>query len=90
MATGKTEQNIKVLFFAQFREQLGCEQIALNASEAGSIEEIKANLISRGGQFEKVFSSANLLVAVNQQMVANNSTIQAGDEVAFFPPVTGG
>jgi sulfur-carrier protein len=52
---------------------------------------LRAHLRARGGNFEKVLSEKALVrAAVNQDMVQPTSAIKAGDEVAFFPPVTGG
>jgi molybdopterin synthase sulfur carrier subunit len=47
-------------------------------------------LAARGGAWESLLTLRNLRYAVNQQMVGLDSPLQAGDEVAFFPPVTGG
>jgi molybdopterin synthase sulfur carrier subunit len=83
---------IKVLFFAGLREQLGSpgEEIEL-PSEAGTVAGLRSHLKSRGGPFEKAFSDKALVrVAINQEMVSPASPIRQGDEVAFFPPVTGG
>jgi sulfur-carrier protein len=40
--------------------------------------------------FQQAFSDNNLLCAVNQQLCDSTMPVKAGDEVAFFPPVTGG
>ena len=83
---------VRLLFFAGLREQLGSggEEIELPAGVttlAGVCEQLKA----RGGNYEKAFSGKALLrMAVNQEMAQPAARIKAGDEVAFFPPVTGG
>jgi sulfur-carrier protein len=83
---------VKLLFFAGLREQLGTggEEIELPAGVttlAGICEHLRA----RGGNYEKAFSGKALLrMAVNQEMAQPAAPIKAGDEVAFFPPVTGG
>jgi molybdopterin synthase sulfur carrier subunit len=83
---------VKVLFFAALREQLGtaAEDIELPAGVT-SVAGLRAHLRARGGPFEKAFSDNALVrMAVNQDMVPATARIKAGDEVAFFPPVTGG
>lgn len=82
---------IKILFFASFREELEtqAEQIELGAlSNVGSLLDC---LRERGDPWSKVFDEGRtLIMAVNQEMADVNTKIQDGDEIAFFPPVTGG
>ncbi len=83
---------VKVLFFAALREQLGtaAEEIELPAG-VGTVAELRAHLAARGGAWRSALADGKLLrVAVNQDMAALPAGIKAGDEVAFFPPVTGG
>ena len=83
---------VKVLFFAGLREQLGTagEEVELPGG-VSTVAGLRAHLRARGGNFEKMFSEKALVrAAVNQDMVQPTSAIKAGDEVAFFPPVTGG
>jgi len=83
---------VKVLFFAGLREQLGTgfEEIEL-PSGVSTVAALRSHLQSRGGAYEKAFSEKALVrAAVNQDMVGQSARINAGDEVAFFPPVTGG
>ena len=83
---------VRVLFFAGLREQLGTsgEEIELPA-DVGTVAGLRAHLKARGGAFEKAFSDKALVrMAVNQNMVSPAARINTGDEVAFFPPVTGG
>ena len=47
-------------------------------------------LSDRGGAWQAVFDAEKLLIAVNQEMASWEDEINDGDEVAFFPPVTGG
>jgi len=83
---------VKVLFFAALREQLGtsAEEIELPAG-VGTVAALKNHLMERGGAYGKAFGGKALIrIAVNQDMVQPTARIEAGDEVAFFPPVTGG
>jgi molybdopterin synthase sulfur carrier subunit len=83
---------VKVLFFAGLREQLGNsgEEVELPPA-VGTVAALRAHLKSRGGAYEKAFAEKTLVrIAVNQDMVPPTARLEAGDEVAFFPPVTGG
>jgi len=83
---------VKVLYFAGLREKVGknAEEIELPAGVA-TVAALRSHLRARGGVYENSFSENILLrAAVNQDMVPPASPIKAGDEVAFFPPVTGG
>jgi molybdopterin synthase sulfur carrier subunit len=83
---------VKVLFFAALREQLGTagEEIELPAG-VSSVAGLRAHLMQRGDAWQAVLGDKKLVrIAVNQEMVTPVSAIRAGDEVAFFPPVTGG
>ena len=83
---------VKVLFFAGLREQLGTpgEEVELPGGIT-TVGGLRAHLKSRGGAYETVLSEKALVrAAVNQDMVQQTAAIKAGDEVAFFPPVTGG
>jgi molybdopterin synthase sulfur carrier subunit len=83
---------LKVLFFAGLREQLGTsgEEIELPAG-VGTVSALRTHLKSRGGAWQAALADGRLLrMAVNQEMAKPEASIKPGDEVAFFPPVTGG
>ncbi|ASI88530.1 molybdopterin synthase sulfur carrier subunit [Vibrio mediterranei] len=80
---------IKVLFFAQTRELIGQDSVELTA-EFATIEDIRVHLAAQQGKWELALESGKLLAALNQNIVALDEKVQDGDEVAFFPPVTGG
>lgn len=81
---------IKVLFFASLREQLDCA--ALEVPEAGlaTIDDLRKQLSEKGEDWQAALADARLQVALNQQLSTTGAAIRGGDEVAFFPPVTGG
>jgi len=81
---------IKVVFFAALREQLNCSELSLNSDKLTTVAELKAELASKDEHWQQVFANNALLSAVNHDMVHNEQAIKPGDEVAFFPPVTGG
>ena len=83
---------VKVLFFAGLREQLGTpgEEIELPGGVT-TVAGLRSHLSQRGSSWKDALSESRLVrAAVNQDMVQPTATIRAGDEVAFFPPVTGG
>jgi sulfur-carrier protein len=83
---------VTVLFFASLREQLGQprEQMELPPGIA-TVAALREHLRARGGAWANVFAENKpVRAAVNQEMVQPAAAIKAGDEIAFFPPVTGG
>ncbi|WP_421866914.1 molybdopterin converting factor subunit 1 [Motiliproteus sp.] len=81
---------IKLVFLASIRERLGCDQQDYSIDASLTVAELIEQLSSRGDEWQQVLSDDKVLVAINQQMSRRDTLIQSGDEVAFFPPVTGG
>jgi len=75
---------ISVRFFARLREQLGYGEAELEQQSSLTVDDVW-NLSTKNYPLP-----ANVLVAVNQEYVSFNEQVHDGDEVAFFPPVTGG
>ena len=83
---------VRVLSFASVREKLGrsAEEVELPA-ELATIAGLRSHLRLRGGAWAEALADTRLLrAAVNQDMSQPAATIKSGDEIAFFPPVTGG
>jgi molybdopterin synthase sulfur carrier subunit len=83
---------IRVLYFASVREKLGknAEEVELPAG-VSTIAGLRTHLQSRGGAWAETLADGKLLrTALNQDMAQPAAAIGPGDEVAFFPPVTGG
>ena len=83
---------VKVLFFAKLREQLGIAAEEVDVPDSAStVAGLRLHLMKRGGAWHEVLADMKVVrVAVNQDMAAANAPLNPGDEVAFFPPVTGG
>ena len=83
---------LKVLYFASIREKVGhdAEEIDVPGS-VSTVAALRSHLQARGGAWADALADTRLLrMAVNQDMAKGTESIKAGDEVAFFPPVTGG
>jgi len=82
---------IKLLYFASLREALGLsgEEMTLPAAVC-DVAALKIHLAARGAAWQALTQAKNLRAAVNQRMAGSDAAISDGDEVAFFPPVTGG
>lgn len=81
---------INVVFFAALREQLNCAELSIAASEVTTVADIKTQLANKNEHWQQVFNNGALLSAINHDMVMSDTAVKSGDEVAFFPPVTGG
>jgi sulfur-carrier protein len=83
---------VTVLYFARLREALGTasEQLALPESVI-DLAGLRQALVGRGGAWaQELAEMKRVRAAVNQQMASPDTPVNDGDEVAFFPPVTGG
>ncbi|MCY4610352.1 MAG: MoaD/ThiS family protein [Gammaproteobacteria bacterium] len=75
--------SITVRFFASLRDRVGLESIEIDADDLGSVQDVWQALVEQE-------PDARVLAAVNARHAALDAKIQDGDEIAFFPPVTGG
>jgi molybdopterin synthase sulfur carrier subunit len=75
---------IKVLFFASLREQTGHNSLNMEWQEGLTMAQLWQQTTGDNRMPE------NVLVARNQEYCEHDTLISDGDEVAFFPPVTGG
>ena len=83
---------VKVLYFARLKESLkySIEELELPA-DVRDVAALKRHLASRGGAWQEVFTGSQVVRgAINHALVPDDAVIHDGDEVAFFPPVTGG
>lgn len=82
---------IKICYFARLREELGTgeEELALPDSVT-DVNSLRRLLSQREGAWNDALSAPAVLIAVNHETAQPDTPIKEGDEVAFFPPVTGG
>jgi len=83
---------VRILYLASLREQLGKTGEDLDISPATStVAGLRTLLMARGGPWQSALAQGRALrVAVNHEMAQPATPVKPGDEVAFFPPVTGG
>ena len=83
---------MKILYFAWLRQRVGAGEETIDPPEdvrdvAGLIDWLK----SRGPKYEEAFADTSAIrVAVNQEFAGLDAAITGGDEIALFPPMTGG
>ena len=84
--------NIKVLYFARIKEAVNysTEDLVL-PNDVKTVTALKNHLAQRGEIWANLFNGKQTIrAAINHELVSDLTAIKAGDEVAFFPPVTGG
>jgi molybdopterin synthase sulfur carrier subunit len=84
---------LTVLYFASLRERLGKsrEELPLPNGAPTTVASLVEALRAREAPWREAFApGTSWRVAVNQRMADPATPLRAGDEVAFFPPVTGG
>ncbi|VVO00525.1 MoaD/ThiS family protein [Pseudomonas fluorescens] len=78
---------VTVKFFARYREALGVDSLKVEGDFA-SVDDVRVLLAQRDGA--EVLSEQNLMCARNEDLCQLDEPLADGDEVAFFPTVTGG
>jgi molybdopterin synthase sulfur carrier subunit len=90
-----TATTLQLRFFASVREQLGCsEQVVVLPSDITTVGQVRQWLIGRGGVWAETLAPGKPLRIAYQQVMCDESEplvlSDLNQEVAFFPPVTGG
>ena len=94
MASGSVSVTIKL--FSALREVLGESEFELDLSDVSEasaqidVAAIKALLSQRGVEWKEALNQPNLVHALNHKVVFTDAAVSEGDELAFFPPMTGG
>lgn len=82
---------IDIKLFASIRERLDQQDFIWEMNSPTSVSDITALLSQeKGPHWLEILNESNVIVAVNQTIVDRSYELQDGDELAFFPPVTGG
>ncbi|AAT55666.1 molybdopterin converting factor subunit 1 [Bacillus anthracis] len=82
----KNEKMITILLFANLREEVGLDRLVISEKQEMTVQQLKGWLKAN----YCLQSLDRVIVAVNEEFVTNEEMIQAGDIVAFIPPVSGG
>jgi len=83
---------VNLLYFAWIRQKIGRSEETFDLpDDVGTVRALAKHLRLRGGGYGEAFADlSRLRAAVNQEHVSFDSAVSGNDEVAFFPPVTGG
>lgn len=82
---------IKVMYFARLREQMGRDQVPVVwQASLQTLDDVRCQLAAENPARASMLQASDLLVARNREMAAWTDPVADGDEVALFPPVTGG
>lgn len=77
---------VKVLFFAQIQEEVGAKELDFDAA-GKTVQEVKNIYLEK---YDIADLLAEAMVAVNEEYAKDDTILQAGDTLAFIPPVSGG
>ena len=83
---------MKLMYFAWLRSKIGvAEETVSPPDEVGTVADLIVWLKGRGPNYAEALANDSVVkVAVNQEYARRDQAVRAGDEVALFPPVTGG
>lgn len=82
---------MKIVYFAALRREIGIgEESVTPPADIGTAAQLLDWLKTRSPAHAKALSAPRLMVAINQDYAGLDSGVAPGDEIAFFPPVTGG
>ncbi len=79
---------VRTLFFAAYRDLLGHAELEVELPDGATVADLVERLRARGAPFDGL--PPRPTVAVNRAYASLSSSLGAGDEVAFIPPVAGG
>jgi molybdopterin synthase sulfur carrier subunit len=85
-------QSVTVLYFSWLRERVGVsQQEVLLPGDIATVDALVDHLATQGPGYAAAFQNRrSIRCAVNQEFATPSASLRPGDEVAFFPPVTGG
>lgn len=81
---------MKIKYFAWIKDITNLEEEEINLNEAKNLDELKTYIIEKYPDLKKHMIKEVLRFAINQEYAVNNTTLNEEDEIAIFPPVSGG
>ena len=81
---------MKIKYFAWIKDITNLEEEEINLNEAKNLDELKTYIIEKYPDLKKHMIKEILRFAINQEYVVNNTNLNEEDEIAIFPPVSGG
>ena len=85
---------LKVLFFGHIKEIIKTQSLEIEIIQSGkklnTVAQLRSLLKDKGDVWDEYLAYGKALVAVNQELTSDDTALNDADEIAFFPPVTGG
>tara|TARA_B100001093_G_scaffold213591_1_gene204872 strand:- start:1102 stop:1347 length:246 start_codon:yes stop_codon:yes gene_type:complete len=81
---------MKIIYFAWIKNITNTEEEVLNLNEIENLDSLKKYIVSKYPDLKKHLDQEILRFAVNQEYIIENINLKKGDEIAVFPPVSGG
>lgn len=81
---------VKILYFANLADQLDTREESVDVAEGAKLSQLKQRLAERGQRWQDLLHAPSTRCAINQDIATDDTLLANNDEVAFFPPVTGG
>ena len=81
---------MKIIYFAWIKDITSCDNENLSENEINNTDNLKSYLSKKYPDLKKHFDNDVLRFAINQKYIVYNTELKIGDEIAIFPPVSGG
>ena len=81
---------MKIKYFAWIKDITNLEEEVINLNQAKNLDDLKTYIIEKYPDLKKHMIKEVLRFAINQEYAVNNTTLNEEDEIAIFPPVSGG
>ena len=81
---------MKIKYFAWIKDITNLEEEEINLNQAKNLDELKTHIIEKYPDLKKHMIKEILRFAINQEYAVNNTNLKDEDEIAIFPPVSGG